>query len=226
MTIRRDLNDPSFLFLGDQVNTVELFSGTGSFSRVARIRGHSTYTVDNDPDMSPDLIVDLLDPFPDELISELENADVLWMSPPCTTFSMASGNKHWAGDHSPRTRSARIGLELLNVALRLAQDMEERGKIYFIENPRARARWFLPEEPRKTIWYCKYGDMRAKPTDIWTNLHWKGRTCFNGNTACHHQPAPRGSKAGTQGLKGAKERGEIPPGLFYELFYLIEEAIE
>jgi len=92
------------------------------------------------------------------------------------------------------------------------------GIIFFIENPRARARWFLPAEYRKTAWYCQYGDKRAKPTDIWTNLNWTPKTCKNGNKDCHHEPAPRGSKTGTQGLKGNKERSVIPPELFREIF--------
>ena len=27
----------------------------------------------------------------------------------------------------------------------------------------------MQDLPRKTVTYCKYGDMRMKPTDIWTN---------------------------------------------------------
>lgn len=54
--------------------------------------------------------------------------------------------------------------------------------------------------PKTTVWYCTYGDIRAKPTDIWSNHiyslfntnGWNPRAeCFNGNTNCHHQPAPR-----------------------------------
>ena len=53
-----------------------------------------------------------------------------------------------------------------------------------------------------------------KPTDIWTNLNWTPREmCKNGNKDCHHQPAPRGSSTGTQGLKGAYERSMIPLGI-------------
>ena len=51
---------------------------------------------------------------------------------------------------------------------------------------------------------------RMKPTDIWTN-HPNPQfkpMCKNGDTC--HESAPRGSKTGTQGLKGAKERGVIP----------------
>ena len=74
-------------------------------------------------------------------------------------------------------------------------------------------------EKRNTVWYCKYGDTRAKPTDIWTNdLNWIPRNpCHNGNKDCHHQPAPRGSQTGTQGLKNAYEKSKIPPELFYEI---------
>jgi hypothetical protein len=37
--------------------------------------------------------------------------------------------------------------------------------------------------------------------------------CHNGNKNCHHQPAPRGAKTGTQGLKGSVERSKIPQEL-------------
>ena len=40
--------------------------------------------------------------------------------------------------------------------------------IYFIENPRARMRWFMEDYPRYTVCYCKYGFNRMKPTDIWS----------------------------------------------------------
>ena len=66
---------------------------------------------------------------------------------------------------------------------------------------------------------CTYGDERAKPTDIWTNSDkWIPRpVCHNGNKECHHTPAPRGSKTGTQGRKGSYERSKIPEQLCYEV---------
>ena len=77
-----------------------------------------------------------------------------------------------------------------------------------------------------TVMYCRYGDTRMKPTDIWSNhIHglfnengWKPRPkCFNGNRKCHHEIAPRGSKTGTQGLKNDYERSKIPPLLIEEI---------
>ena len=205
------------------MNTVELFCGTKSFSKYAEKIGHKTFTVDNNNYFNPTLTYDLTQPMPKILKRKINSAKIIWMSPPCTTFSMASGNKHWSKDRKPKTRDAEIGLKLLLLCKRIATNVS-KDQIYFIENPRARARWFLPsDDTRHTVWYCQYGDLRAKPTDIWTNLsNWKGKQCFNGNKLCHHQPAPRGSKTGTQGLK-KEERGKIPENLFKELFQYIGE---
>ena len=60
-----------------------------------------------------------------------------------------------------------------------------------------------------------------KPTDIWTNLDWLPKMCHNG--CKDHEEARRGAKTGTQGLKGAKERGIVPIGLCNELLDLIEK---
>ena len=47
---------------------------------------------------------------------------------------------------------------------------------------------------------------------------WKPRPeCHNGNNNCHHEAAPRGSKTGTQGLKGNYERSKIPELLCREI---------
>ncbi len=97
-----------------------------------------------------------------------------------------------------------------------------------MENPRGKLRKLkiVKDFQRATVWYCKYGDFRAKPTDIWTNnlqtvfnqKGWQPRPeCFNGNKNCHHESAPRGSKTGTQGLKGNYNRSKIPTELCLEI---------
>jgi hypothetical protein len=54
------------------LKTVEIFSGTKSFSKVAASRGHTIFTVDNNPKLSPTLVYDLLDDtMPEELIKEI-----------------------------------------------------------------------------------------------------------------------------------------------------------
>lgn len=52
-----------------------------------------------------------------------------------------------------------------------------------------------------------------KPTDIWTNHpdpQFKP-PCHYGDKC--HEPAPRGSKTGTQGIKGKTDRSRIPDAL-------------
>lgn len=205
------------------MNTLELFSGTKSFSNFFNSIGYKTFTVDNNPDLKPDLVCDIL------TVSEfkLSNSyDIIWASPPCTTFSVASIGTHWTGGKNayiPKTLNAKIGLELLDKTISLI--FVNNPKYWFIENPRGVMRKVIDDKFKKygikdyrrvTVWYCQYGDTRAKPTDIWTNLKgWEGRICKNGNK--DHDSAPRGSKTGTQGLKNAKLRGVIPVKLFEEL---------
>ena len=76
---------------------------------------------------------------------------------------------------------------------------------------------------RHTITYCRYGDNRMKPTDIWTNLPWTPRPMCKNGMPCH-EAAPRGSKTGTQGLKGAYERSKIPYELCKEILEVINDT--
>ena len=85
---------------------------------------------------------------------------------------------------------------------------------------------FIKDFPRYTVTYCKYCDTRMKPTDIWTN-HPNPKfkpPCKNGDPC--HEAAPRGSKTGTQGLKGAKERSKIPKQLCEHIVDICEEYYE
>ena len=72
---------------------------------------------------------------------------------------------------------------------------------------------FMQDIPRHTVTYCQYGDNRMKPTDIWTNYENPNfkPMCKNGMSC--HDSAPRGSRSGTQGIKGKKDRSLIPKEL-------------
>ena len=121
--------------------------------------------------------------------------------------------------HTPKTEQAILGVKIVQKTIEIIKEI--KPMFYFIENPRGKLRKLdiVKDLPRKTVTYCSYGDMRMKPTDIWTNLKWTPRElCKNGNRDCHHEPAPRGSRTGTQGLKGSYERSQIPKDLFVELF--------
>lgn len=202
------------------MKTVELFSGSKSFSKIAKKQGHSIFTVDNVKDYSPDLCISVLDLKVEDLPKQI---DILWASPPCTTFSVASMAKHWNYDKTPKTESAKVGLLLVEKTLKIIKELKPR--YWFIENPRGLLRKFdiMGDLHRKTVTYCRYGDTRMKPTDIWTNLEaWNPRElCKNGDK--DHLSAPRGSRTGTQGLKSSYERSQIPEDLFVEIFNQLKE---
>ena len=202
------------------MNTLELFAGSRSFSKVAKQLGHRVYTSDNQDFEKIDQVCDIFD-FD---VNKLPYApDVVWTSPPCTSFSVASIGHHWNKDNTPKTEKAELGVAIVKKTIEIIEQL--RPKYWFIENPRGKLRKldFMQDFQRKTVTYCSYGDMRMKPTDIWTNFDFATRPmCFNGNKDCHHEPAPRGSKTGTQGLKGDYLRSQIPPALFEDIFKEIE----
>ena len=208
-----------------KMNTIELFCGTKSFSKVAAGKGYSTFTIDNEKRFDPTMIAD---------INKLNVAqfrrdyfNILWASPPCDTFSTASISTHWTGgfrEYIPKTEKCIKALELIDKTIRIIKELNP--KKWYIENPRGVLRKVIDDAfmlhritdyRRVTVTYCQYGDNRMKPTDIWTNdFTWKPRKmCKNGDKC--HVAAPRGSKTGTQGLKNKIERGIVPKELIEEI---------
>jgi len=202
------------------METIELFCGNKSFSKVAEDRGYFTTTVDSNPKFNPDICMDIMN-FSKRVINGQvlkDGIDVLWASPPCETFSMC-GHNYYMG--YPTNSKCYIGLALVYKTIELIREL--KPKYWFIENPRAglRSVWFMKPLPRYTVTYCQYGFNRMKPTDIWTNLEgWVPKCCKNGD-ACH-EPAPRGSKTGTQGEKSSEIRGIVPYDLINELMDYVE----
>jgi len=215
------------------MKVLELFAGSRSFSKVAEKMGMTTFTTDYKDFDKIDLVIDILDLDNDLLMEKLfqkgiDNVDIIWASPPCTYFSVASIGHHWHKDHTPKTEQAKLGVKIVQKTLDIINFL--KPEFYFIENPRGKLRKLdvVKGVPRTTVCYCQYGDTRLKPTDIWTdNLAdwfnekgWKPRPMCNyrqKNCNCHHEKAPRGSKTGTQGLKGNYERSVVPYELCKEI---------
>lgn len=200
---------------------LELFAGSRSIGKEAEKQGFEVFSVDINNFENIDLVIDVLDlkkgmiPF---------NPDLIWASPPCTTFSIASIGHHWKENRQPKTKEAFIGMNILKKTLEIFEWFPD--SIFFMENPRGMMRKKVKGIDRTTVTYCSYGAINMKPTDIWSNniydifnpKGWRPRPmCFNGNTKCQHEEAPRGSRTGTQGLNGNYEKSKIPSELCREI---------
>lgn len=214
-----------------EIKLIELFAGSRSIGKVAESKGIEVFSVDWKAFKDIDLVAD---------ISKLKPSDfpfvpnAVWASPDCKTYSIAACSTH--RKQVPGTRhkepvsdyakqcdetNKHFIYNLIDYWLSINPEL-----IFFIENPRGNLRHmdFMQGIKRHTVWYCQYGDDRAKPTDIFTNSNtWIPKPlCRNYkydkdgniiNRHCHHESARRGARTGTQGKKGNYERSIIPEQL-------------
>lgn len=205
------------------INVLEIFAGSRSIGNKAEELGMNVFSIDWTAYEKINLVIDVED-------LKLNHVpfipDIIWASPDCTTYSVAACSTHRNNSIEPKSEYAKkcdnVNKHYLNLIkewLKINPNM-----VFYIENPRGMMRKmpFMKGLQRVTVWYCAYGDSRAKPTDIWSNNiqsifnpnGWQPRAeCFNGNTKCQHESSPRGSKQGTQGKKGSYNRSKIPDEL-------------
>ena len=203
------------------MKVLELFAGSCSFSNVAKEYGYETFTTDYNNFDGIDYVTDILQFDYNELPYK---PDIIWASPPCTYFSVASIGKHWNKDNTPKSIEAITGMAIVNKTKEIIDTLQP--KYFVIENPRGKLRKLdiLDNFKRVTVTYCQYGDNRMKPTDLWHNLGWIPRPMCKNGMPCH-VAAPRGSQTGTQGLKGNYERSKVPFELCKEILEYINNDI-
>ncbi len=211
-----------------KLNVLELFAGSRSIGKVADWMGMEVFSVDWTDYENIDLQIDISK-------MKIEDCpfipDIIWASPDCTTYSIASISTH-RDKQKPKTEYARQCDNTNRHFISLIKQWQKINPkmVFYIENPRGMMRHmdFMQEFKRHTIWMCQYGDDRAKPTDIWTNSRWWNprEMCRNYrydkegniiNKHCHHESARRGAKTGTQGKKGSYERSLLPEQLCIEI---------
>lgn len=75
---------------------LELFSGSGRMSTYFKSLGFETFTIDNNNKFNKhtNLIADILTITAEDILEKFGRPDVIWASPPCTAFSVASLGHH------------------------------------------------------------------------------------------------------------------------------------
>ena len=158
------------------LRVLDLFSGLNGWGDPFREAGHEVFAIDVDSRFDADAYLDIGD-----VAAVLEaipwRPDVVFASPPCNSFSTGSMGKMWQhGSHPSPKRSERHpdghpiaieGMRLVLATVRIIAVL--RPDYWVIENPRGRLRSLdlLAGVPRRTVWYCRLGLDRAKPTDLW-----------------------------------------------------------
>lgn len=212
------------------MKVLELFAGTRSIGKAFEKYGHEVYSIEWDKNFDNiDWYEDIGKITAQDIIDRFGHPDVIWASPDCTSFSIAAISHHRrknleTGNLDPVSDYAKFCDNVDQHVLDLIREL--KPKYWFIENPRGgmRKMTWMQGLPRYTVTYCQYGDTRMKPTDIWTNHpDPKFKTpCHNGDPC--HEPAPRGSKTGTQGLKGSIDRSRIPDKLCEHIVEICEKG--
>jgi hypothetical protein len=149
-----------------RLRVLDLFSGLRGWSAAFEERGHETFCIEwahhfrADAYLDIGRVGDVLDALP-------WRPDIILASPPCTAFTTMTMGRNWTHAGEPKTDRAREGQRLVLATIRIIAALRPRA--WIIENPRARLRslGLLEGFERRTVWYCRLGEERAKPTDLW-----------------------------------------------------------
>ena len=218
------------------MKVLELFAGTRSIGKAFEKQCHEVYSIEWNKDFDNiDWYEDINKITAQDIIDRFGYPDVIWASPDCATFSIAAISHHRrknpeTGNLDPISDYAKFCDKVDQHVLQLIEELQP--KYWFIENPRGglRKMTWMQGLPRYTLTYCKYetdkpiSERRMKPTDIWTN-HPNPNfipPCKNGDPC--HAPAPRGSRTGTQGIKGSVDRSRIPDKLCEHIVEICEKG--
>ena len=104
---------------------LELFAGSRSIGKEAESLGHEVFSVDIEAFEGIDYVTDIMD---FDYINVPFIPDMIWASPPCTSFSVASIGRHWNKDRTPKTENAIKGMNLMMQTVTYCQYGDSRMK--------------------------------------------------------------------------------------------------
>ena len=113
---------------------VEFFAGTQKMTETFEFHKVQAYSLDFvqlKKTRKLNLCMDFLD-FETSLINH-DHINIMFFGLPCTTFSKASGGKHFNQFREPKTTQAHKSIELINKMFEIIK--ENPNAIYYIENP-------------------------------------------------------------------------------------------
>jgi site-specific DNA-cytosine methylase len=159
---------------------LELFAGTKSVGKVFEADGYDVISLDYNPKFNTTHVADILTW--DYRVYPPFYFDVIWASPDCTTWSIATGGRYRTkqniyglnNQYQPRATDAN------KMILRVIEILNYfQPNCWFIENPRGLLIHFPPlkefiEEMGANVNLVYYGNYNnwgfPKPTHIWSNL--------------------------------------------------------
>lgn len=214
------------------MRVIELCYRGGTFTDVARARGHEVFTVmlpneyekfDELKATEPDLVHDMFGLTKDMIPEKFHRPHAIWASPPCNVFSQLSAPHHIKKKETgpfPKTDAAVVGIERVKETIRIINELQPA--CYFLENPRGRLRHFdfMQDLPRHTVTYCQYGELHQKATDIWSDCPtWTPRPKCSKDGGCYHRSAEfKGGRRGVCRTQGAfYVRAKVPTALSEEV---------
>jgi site-specific DNA-cytosine methylase len=155
---------------------LDLFSGNKCVSSIFQEKGYEVITLDYIEKLQPTICIDILKW--DYTIYPPNYFDVIWASPDCTSWSLASGGLHRkkiSEGLEPKTEVGRIGELLVKKTIEIIKYFNP--PVWFIENPRGLLRHYpiMKELPFENIvYYGNHNYPMVKPTNIWSNKElWK-----------------------------------------------------
>lgn len=158
-------------------NLLELFKGTGSVGKIAKKMKMNVISLDFDPIYTPDIETDILKWNYKKFYKDTKwIPDIIWASPPCNTYSPLSYQLKERNTKTtePYSERAKLGTKILYKTLTIINYFKKLNPnlIFVIENPRGMMRHDpkIKKFIRNSTYYCNYGDLRAKPTDFFSNI--------------------------------------------------------